>query len=377
MDFNLSDTQTLLLESADRHMRENSGVETWRARRSLRDGFDAARWAQYADLGWLGLSVPKDCGGLDCPFEDAVLLHIALGRGLDVSPIVSTTVLGASLLRSAKRDERAAALLAAVATGDVRLALADAEHNERSASDVLRLTQALPDGDGYRLSGRKTLVVDAPAATTLLVTATIPDTVGAAVFAIDAGTAGLSLAPYPLVDGSHAADLHLDGVAVSADAMLITPIDGTAALEAAYDHSAIALMAQGVGAMEACLTVCADYLKERRQFGQPIGKFQALQHLMADLFVSAHQARSMVYQALAHADAEAPIRAQAVSAARIIVGEAMQSVSRGGIQLHGGYGITDEYAPSHYFRRMMALEKLYGDTGWHLARLASLTRLGH
>jgi alkylation response protein AidB-like acyl-CoA dehydrogenase len=213
-------------------------------------------------------------------------------------------------------------------------------------------------------------VLDAPSATHMVVSAKRED--GAAgLFLVSADAAGMTRETYRLIDGAAAADLFLDNVQIDANALIATGEVAGELLARASDRASLALMAQAVGAMEACNEVCAAYIKERKQFGQPIGKFQALQHIMADMFVSAHQARSVLYYALAHIDAEADARQAAVSTAKLLIGEATQLVSRAGVQLHGGYGVTDEFIVSHYYRRLLTLEKMFGDTDCHTRRLAA------
>ena len=168
-----------------------------------------------------------------------------------------------------------------------------------------------------------------------------------------------------MVDGTRASDIVFTDVTLPPAALLIGGNRGAAVLREAIDRASIALMAQAVGAMEAANKVCGAYVQERKQFGVAIGSFQAIQHIMADSFVAAHQARSMLYHALANADQDEATRSAALSAARLVIGEAGQTVSRNGIQVHGGYGLTDEYAIGHYFRRLMCIEKQYGDLIQH------------
>lgn len=369
MNFNYSEMQQMLLDSAGKLIADTYTLEDIRHQRTFANGLNERNWAQFAELGWLALPLPEDAGGLGCGLEDVVVLSTMLGRGLAVEPYTSSVVIGGHILGSmADRDARNA-ILGQIAAGDARIALAHGEPGERFGDGGARATTAVASGNGFTLDGQKILSIDAPSATHLVISATLDD-----------GSQGLFLAPrnapgighenYPLIDGSAASDLFLEGVHVDAGALIASGTHAEALLSEAGDRASIALMAQAVGAMEACNDVCAAYIKERKQFGQPIGKFQALQHIMADMFVSAHQARSMVYCALAHADAAPDKRLAAVSAAKVVVGKAAQLVSRSGIQLHGGYGVTDEYIVSHYYRRLLALEKLFGDIDHHARRMA-------
>ena len=369
MDFNYSDMQRMLLDSAGKLIADNYSLEDIRRQRGFADGLNKENWARFAELGWLALPLPEDAGGLGGSFEDVVVLSTMLGRGLSVEPYVSSVVVGAHIVAAMADVDRRTALLEQIAAGEVRIALAHGEPGERYGDGRARASVATAAPEGFCLNGRKILALDAPSATHLIVSATT-DGGKLGLFLVAQDSAGLSAENYALVDGSAAADLFLDGVTIGADALLAEGEAAEGLLAEAQDRAAIALMAQAVGAMEACNEVTAAYIKERKQFGQPIGKFQALQHIMADMFVSAHQARSMIYFALAHLNAPAQERSAAVSAAKVLVGEATQLVSRSGIQLHGGYGVTDEYIVSHFYRRLLSLEKMAGDIDHHSRRMA-------
>lgn len=368
MDFAKSDIQTMLLDSAERLLSDTSGVEYWREQRRGPLGFDEGRWAQFAELGWLALPLPEEAGGLGGGMEDVALLNVALGKALATEPYASTVVLAGHVLAEAEDQAQATELLGEIAAGTLRVALAHQEHGGHPLAAEVPGTVARAGGDGFVLDGAKMLVFDAPGAASLIVSARIEGGAGVGLFLVPADHSGVAVEPYPLIDGTRAADIRLREVSLPASALLVGGDRGAAVLRAAIDQASIALMAQAVGAIEASLTICGAYVQERKQFGVTIGSFQAIQHLLADMFVAAHQARSMLYHALANADRPEADRAAALSAARIVIGEAGQLVSRSGIQVHGGYGLTDEYAIGHYFRRLMCLEKMFGDLGAHTER---------
>lgn len=361
MDFAKSDIQTMLLDSAERLLSETSGVEYWREQRESPLGFDEARWAQFAELGWLALPVPEEAGGLNGSIEDVALLNIALGKALATEPYVSTVVLADHVFKNAGQTD----LLGEIAGGTLRVALAHQENGAHPLSVEANATVARPSVDGYVLNGGKILALDAPSAGKLIVSARIEGEEGVALFLVNVDQAGVESQSYALIDGSRAADIGFVDVALSKDALLVGGNRGAMVLREAIDRASIALMAQAVGVIEAANRVCGAYVQERKQFGAAIGSFQAIQHIMADMFVAAHQARSMLYHALANADRDEAERSAALSASRLVIGEASQLVSRNGIQVHGGYGLTDEYAIGHYFRRLMCLEKLFGDLTLH------------
>lgn len=368
MNFTKSDIQTMLLDSAERLLADSSGVEYWREQRHGALGFDEARWAQFAELGWLALPLPEAAGGLDGSIEDIALLNIALGKALATEPYVSAVVLASQILRHAADEARAIELMGEIAAGTLRIAVSHLEPGADPLASVTKTTAARRTAGGFVLSGAKLMALDWAGAARIIVSARIDGEDGIALFLVPADAPGLEADGYPLIDGTRAADIRLTGVLLPADALLVGGNRGEAALDEGIHRASVALMAQAVGAMEACIKICGDYAAERRQFGVAIGSFQAIQHILADMFVATHQARSMLYHAVANSDRPSAERAAALSAARIVVGEAGQLVSRNGIQVHGGYGLTDEYAVSHYFRRLMSLEKQYGDLTRHVER---------
>lgn len=368
MDFAKSEIQAMLLDSAGRLLSDTSGVEYWRAQHRTPLGFDPARWTEFAEMGWLALPVPEAAGGLAGTLEDIALLNIELGRALATEPYASTVVLAEHVLERSADEALASVSLGEIAAGTLRIALA---HQEKGADplavDAAATVARARDG-GFVLDGAKILALDAPSAERLIVSAQLDGEDGISLFLVPADAVGVALDSYALLDGTRAADVRLTDVVLPAEALLVGSNRGAAVLREAVDRASIALMAQAVGAMEAALKICGHYAKERRQFGVTISSFQAIQHILADMFIAAHQARSMLYHALANADQNEAERAAALSAARIVIGDASQLVGRSGIQVHGGYGLTDEYAIGHYFRRLMCLEKQFGDIGRHVER---------
>jgi alkylation response protein AidB-like acyl-CoA dehydrogenase len=366
MDFNLSDLQRMLLDSADRYLGDRFTLEHRRQLRSTPDGLDAEAWSTFAELGWLALAIPEDHGGLGGTMADVAVLGTALGMRCVAEPFTSSAVIAPAILSGAEgaHDE----LLAGIASGTVRTALALDEEDDRYSYSAKRSTAVRDSGNGPAITGQKMVAIDAPSATHLVVSASQNDEL--ALVLIPADAAGISSAPYPMVNGARAADIRFDNVA--GGTILARGAAAQDLLDRALDRGRISDAAQMIGSMEGDLALCSAYLKERHQFGQPIGKFQALQHIMADMFVATHQARSILYAAIAAVESDARSRARAVSLARINIAEAYQLVARQAIQLHGGYGITDEYEVSHHYRHQLVLEKLYGDIDYHERRLLSL-----
>jgi alkylation response protein AidB-like acyl-CoA dehydrogenase len=294
-----------------------------------------------------------------------------LGRGLVVEPYFAT-VLGAEFLRLGGGH---AGLLERVAAGELKLACALGERQSRHdmRDIVTSAARAGQDGDGWLLNGEKKVVLHGAQAGVLVVSARIGgeqrDEDGIALFAVPADAAGVHLTEYRMLDGQRGADVRFDGVRVGPDAAIGRPGAGWAILEAALDYGAGLLCAEAVGAMDALFAATLEYLKTRQQFGVPIGKFQALQHRMADMYIHLEQARSMALLAAVRLRAgNAAERRQAVSAAKYRVGQAARFVGQQAVQLHGGMGVTDELPAAHYFKRLSTIELSLGDSDHHLAR---------
>jgi alkylation response protein AidB-like acyl-CoA dehydrogenase len=365
MDFHLGEMQQLIVDTARRLVEAETGLDQWRGRREFADGIDKKLWDSMAELGWMGLAVPEDAGGLGGSMEDVALLMIELGKGIVTEPIVSTAILAAHVLDRTLAGDSRQAWLERIATGSVRIALAQTDPD----AEGLQPLSARATSGGYVLEGHKFMVLDAPSADHLILLAQMDGT--PALFLSDAKSAAIHAVDYPLIDGSRASDLSITGLNLPAEALLASGEEALSVVESALDRARVALVAQSVGAMDATVRISADYARERQQFGQAIGKFQAIQHLAADMFVAANQARSALYAALGPIGAEASVQGRATSVAKVVSGLSGQTVSRNGIQIHGGYGVTDEYAVSHYYRRLLVLEKQYGGIDVHAGILAA------
>lgn len=370
MDFDLSDEQTLLADGARRYVREHYGTEARRAAIASDRGFDLGHWRDFADMGWLALNVPEDAGGLGGSDIEIALLTEQLGRGLYNEPLVDTAVLATTLIADCAEPALRDALLAQIAAGDCIAALAHCEPGARSEYETAVAAQAYREADGWSLSGTKTLVVHGGAATHWIVSARADGSDGYALFVVAADAAQTQKSVYELIDGSRGADLHFDGAPAR---LLLRAAKAEAVLMRALDRTIVAASAAAVGMMEAVMEMTADYLKQRHQYGKPLAQFQALQHRVAEMFVEADQARSMLYQALAALDSGDALRAQrGASGAKALIGKAGQFVAAQGIQLHGGIGITEEYAAAHYYKSMQAYQQRFGDTEFHLRRSLGL-----
>lgn len=363
MDFTFSDEQRQLREMLERYVRKDYGFEKRREILRSADGWSREVWQQFADMGLLAIGLPEAQGGLGGDGFDTLLVMEALGSGLVVEPYLPTVVLGAGLIARHGSAAQQSEILPAVIAGESLLALAHYEPGNRYQLSGVA-TQVRADGEGYRLDGRKSQVLHGGAADRLIVSAQTPQ--GVSLFVVDANASGVSRRVYPTQDGQRAAEFTFAQVKLGADARIGTAGAGLEMVELALDHGIAALCAEAVGAMAALIEATVSYLKTRKQFGVPIGSFQALQHRAVDMYLHAEQARSMAYLAAAKLGADRAERRQAISAAKVLVGQSARFVGQQAVQLHGGIGVTDELAVSHYFKRLTMIGLLFGDAEHHL-----------
>jgi alkylation response protein AidB-like acyl-CoA dehydrogenase len=376
MDFTYSNEQVALQETLQRFISRDYEFERRRELARSELGFSAEAWAQYAELGLLSLPFPEEFGGLGGNAVDVMLVMEQIGRGLLLEPFLSSVVMCGGLIRDAASDSLKANLLPRIGAGELKLALACYEPAGRYDLSRVACTAAR-SGGGWRLSGQKIVVLDAPSADCFLVSARVgggADNVqGVSLFLIERGTAGLSLQSYSTQSGGRAADLRLDDVACGADALIGAPGSGVTIVERAVDKGVAALCAETVGIIAALNEATLNYLKTRKQFGVPIGKFQALQHRMADMFIAAEQSRSMAVNAAAYADSEdAALRRRAVSGAKAYIGRAARLVGQEAVQMHGAMGVVDDVIVSHYFKRLTMIDMSFGNVDHHLARFSDM-----
>ncbi|HZX25530.1 MAG TPA: acyl-CoA dehydrogenase family protein [Telluria sp.] len=362
MDFNFTEEQQQFADALRRWTAKDYGFEQRRAIVYSAAGVSDQAWATLTELGMLALPVPEEQGGFDGSAVDMFVVMQELGRALVVEPYFAT-VLGAQFLKLGGTQAEA---LARVAAGELKLACALGEPQARhDMFDVA--TTARAEGDGYVLDGRKSVVVHGAEAGALVVSARGAG--GIQLFLVPTDAPGLSVRGYRTADGQRAADVTLANVRLAADARIGPPDDASGLLDAALDYGAGLLCAEALGAMQALFDATLEYLKTRQQFGAPIGKFQALQHRMADMYIHLEQARSMaMLAAVKLGSADPHERARAVSAAKYRVGQAARFIGQQAIQLHGGMGVTDELPAAHHFKRLTAIELTLGDSDHHLQR---------
>jgi alkylation response protein AidB-like acyl-CoA dehydrogenase len=374
VDFNYSNEQLALQETLRRFIGRDYGFERRRELVGTTLGFSAEAWAQYAELGLLALPFPEEYGGLGGNAVDIMLVMELIGRGLLLEPFLSSIVMCGGLIRDAGALPLKGNMLPRIGAGELKAALACYEAAGRYDLSHVACT-AVRSGDGWRLSGRKTVVLDAPSADYFLVSARSSGQAvaahGISVFLVGCDAAGVSLFPYPTQSGGRAADVGLTEVALDASALIGAAGEGLAIVERAVDKGIAALCAEAVGIITALNEATLNYLKTRKQFGVPIGKFQALQHRMADMFIAAEQARSMAVNAAVYADSEnAAERRRAVSGAKAYIGQAARLVGQQAVQMHGAMGVVEDLIVSHYFKRLTMIDLSMGDADFHLGRFS-------
>ncbi len=375
MDFSFSEEQQMLLETTRRFIAKDLGFEVRRhSRDHAPEGFSRAAWQGFADLGLLALQVPEPDGGLGGTPIDTMLVMNALGEGLALEPYLASAVLATHVIAALGNAAQRAALLPALAAGDSIAVLAHDEPATRFDWQAVA-TRARPNGGGYLLNGHKSVIAHGPSANTLLVTARRADTEELAVFAVPRDAGGVHQTSYLTVDGVRAGDIRFDQVQLPGDAWLDGAADTSARLAEILDRGLAAICAEAVGALDRILAATVEYTRTRKQFGVPISSFQALQHRMADMVLHIEQARSISYLAAVRCQQQdAPARSAALSAAKVVIGQACRFVGQQAVQLHGGMGVSDELDVSHYFKRLMAIELQFGSTDWHLERYAAQLR---
>ena len=376
MDFNLTEEQKMLQDSLRRFVDNEYSFDKRTQIIASGQGVDKPTWNALAEMGLLGFTFPEENDGLGGDAIDTMLVMECFGRGLVVEPYLATVVLAGGLIRDAGSEGQKAEILPAIASGEKLMALA--HHEPGARYNLSRVaTEARKSGDGYTLNGRKTAVIHGAQADQLIVSARTSgntgDTQGLSLFLVDANAPGLTRHDFATHDGNRTADLVLENVTVPADALVGREDQAYEAIEKAIDPGTAAICAEAVGAMEALHKATLEYSQERKQFGVPIGKFQVLQHRMADMFMFAEQARTMAILAADQADSDdREQRRRAVSSAKALIGQYARDLGQAAVQIHGGMGVTDEMFCSHLFKRLTLINLQFGNSDHHLAQVSDL-----
>ncbi|MFA0812581.1 acyl-CoA dehydrogenase family protein [Microbulbifer epialgicus] len=373
MDFSYSEEQQLLQNSVSKFIQQDYDFDRRCKIVNSDIGFSQENWQLFAELGWLMVPFKVEDGGLGGFAVDLMVVMEEFGRGLVVEPFLACAVLSGGLIADGASEAQKRELLGLLIEGQLQLAFAFAEPQSRyNLADIT--TTAVLDGDSYILNGHKAVVLNGGAADKLLVSVRTSgaqqDCDGITLLLVDTNTAGLHRHEYATVDGHRAAEIKFNNVKV--------PIanrvggEGTAlpVIGKAIDRATLALCAEAVGAMEKIYKKTVEYTKTREQFGVAIGKFQALQHRMVDMFTEYEQARSVLLMAALKMDANKGVAPKAVSAAKSRIGKAARLIGQEAIQLHGGIGVTEELDVGHFFKRLTTVQYIFGSTDFHTLRFA-------
>lgn len=376
MDFNFTEEQSMVRDTVASFLQDKYDFETRRKIVASDSGWRADYWKAFAEeLGILGAPFSEELGGLGGGAIDNMIIMEEFGKALVIEPYLGTVVIGGGFMKHSGYAG-AASVIEGIVAGTTTIAFAYAEPQGRYTWQDLKTT-AKKEGSGYVLNGHKAVVVGAPFATHLVVTARTGgaqrDTGGVSVFLIDKSLPGIVTRDYPTVDGGRASEVYFENVSIPADALIGQEGGGLPLVNKVIDEATAAVGAEAVGVLRKLHEGTLDYAKQRKQFGTAISNFQVLQHRMVDMFIEVEQAVSMTYMATIKLDESDDERAKAVSAAKVRIGRACKFVGQNAIQIHGGMGMTDELAIGHYFKRASIIEGLFGSVDHHLRRYESLS----
>ncbi|ODS93615.1 MAG: pimeloyl-CoA dehydrogenase small subunit [Erythrobacter sp. SCN 62-14] len=376
MDFNFTEEQQMVRDGLSRLVREQYDWETRRKAIASAQGWRPEVWAQLAELGILGMPFAEADGGFGGGAVDAMVIMEEFGKGLVVEPFVPTVVCAGGFLKHAGTAAQKEEHIGGIVAGSTIFAFAYAEPKGRYDLADLETT-AKKDGSGYVLNGHKAVVMGAPWASHLIVTARTGgerrDPKGVSVFIVAKDAAGVTTRDYETVDGRRASDVFFENVSVPAEALIGAEGEGLALIELVTDEAIAALCAEACGAMKVAHAMTVEYSRQRKQFGVPIGSFQVLQHRMVDMYTAYEQSVSLTYLATLRLGSDEVERKKAVSAAKVGVGQAARLIGQEAVQIHGGNGVTDEYAIGHYFKRLTIFDAEFGNVDHHLKRHVALS----
>ena len=364
----LNEEQLMLKDSARDFLQGRAPVSHLRELRDSAnaEGFSRELWSEMTDMGWPAILVPEQHGGLEYGYTGIGIVLEESGRTLTPSPLLSTAMVGAAAIVKAGSDQQCEAILPGIAAGEHLLALACDESSRHSPHKVE--TEAVEGGATYRISGRKVSVVDGHIADIFIVSARTGN--GVSLFLVPADASGVTVEPYPVLDTHYAANVSFDQVEVSKQDLL-GPLDGGLdVLDYILDVARVGVSAELLGVAQEAFERTIEYLKERKQFGVPIGSFQALQHRAAHLFGEIEMCKSLVIKALHTLDEQADGDAELISLTKAKLGETAHLATTEAIQMHGGIGMTDEFDIGFFLKRCQILESLYGNNAYHLDRFA-------
>ncbi|MDA7688378.1 acyl-CoA dehydrogenase family protein [Pelagibacteraceae bacterium] len=377
MHFELTEEQTLLENMVTAFVRDDYNWETREKIVKTEEGWKPENWSKFAELGLLSVPFSEDHGGLGGTAVDSMVVMEQFGKGLVVEPFMPSILLSGNLISKLANESQANEIIPKIIEGESRYVFAYAEPQSRfDLSDVK--TSATKDGDEYTLNGFKSVVFGASMATHIIIAARTSGDQrsedGITLFLADIRSNGITLQTYPTIDEYRASEVVIENLKISSDMVLGEVHKAYPVVEEVIDLATIAACSEAVGVLQVLKDSTIDYCKQRKQFGQPISKNQAIQHKLVDMMIEYEQAKSILYAAVTADLSNADERKKAVSGAKARIGQSIKFVGESAIQLHGGMGMVDEYMISHYFKRATMLGVLYGNVDFHMKRFVGLTQ---
>ena len=377
MHFELTEEQTLLENMVTAFVRDDYNWETREKIVKTEEGWKPENWSKFAELGLLSVPFSEDHGGLGGTAVDSMVVMEQFGKGLVVEPFMPSILLSGNLISKLANESQANEIIPKIIEGESRYVFAYAEPQSRfDLSDVK--TSATKDGDEYTLNGFKSVVFGASMATHIIIAARTSGDQrsedGITLFLADIKSNGITLQTYPTIDEYRASEVVIENLKISSDMVLGEVDKAYSVVEEVIDLATIAACSEAVGVLQVLKDSTIDYCKQRKQFGQPISKNQAIQHKLVDMMIEYEQAKSILYAAVTADLSNADERKKAVSGAKARIGQSIKFVGESAIQLHGGMGMVDEYMISHYFKRATMLGVLFGNVDFHMKRFVGLTQ---
>ena len=377
MNFELSEEQTLLENMVTSFVRDDYNWETRESIVKTEEGWKPENWSKFAELGLLSVPFSEDHGGLGGSAVDSMVVMEQFGKGLVVEPFMPSIILSGNLISKLANENQAKQIIPKIIEGELRYVFAYAEPQSRfDLFDVK--TSAVKDGDGYTLNGFKSVVFGASMATNVIIAARTSGDQrskdGITLFMVDMKSDGVTLQTYPTIDEYRASEVVIENLKVT-DEMVLGEVDKAyETIEEVIDLATIAACSEALGVLQVLKDSTVDYCKQRKQFGQSIGKNQVIQHKLVDMMIEYEQSKSILYAAVTGNLSNSSERSKVVSAAKARIGQSIKYIGETAIQLHGGMGMVDEYMISHYFKRATMLGILFGNTDFHMKRFVSLTQ---
>jgi alkylation response protein AidB-like acyl-CoA dehydrogenase len=377
MHFELTEEQTLLENMVTAFVRDDYNWETREKIVKTEEGWKPENWSKFAELGLLSVPFSEDHGGLGGTAVDSMVVMEQFGNGLVVEPFMPSILLSGNLISKLANESQANEIIPKIIEGESRYVFAYAEPQSRfDLSDVK--TSSTKDGDEYTLNGFKSVVFGASMATHIIIAARTSGDQrsedGITLFLADIKSNGITLQTYPTIDEYRASEVVIENLKISSDMVLGEVDKAYPVVEEVIDLATIAACSEAVGVLQVLKDSTIDYCKQRKQFGQPISKNQAIQHKLVDMMIEYEQAKSILYAAVTADLSNADERKKAVSGAKARIGQSIKFVGESAIQLHGGMGMVDEYMISHYFKRATMLGVLFGNVDFHMKRFVGLTQ---